>query len=995
MLSSLLRRQGGARALTGAALVLLFAAVAFLLACYELFDNDVWWHLRGGEWVLAHGRAPGLDPFTFGSEDRRWIDLHWLFEVALALAFRAGGVAGMILLAASAASLAVLVALLARRPGTALPAALLAWFPALLLASNRFDPRPEIFSLLFLACYLAVLTHAEGRPRLLWALPAVQLVWANSHALFVLGPVVLGFWLAEHAGRLAWRYWRGEAVGSAPERRWWLHAGGAAAAVGLACLANPYGLDGALFPFALLPKVTQPDNPYKRYIEEFMSARQYVAWATPGRAARNAFFCSFYLLLLLLPLSFLLPAAWRASRAGPAWLWLAALLAAVGLLGPNTLALSEAGLPPWIAWPGRSAPLVLLAGALLGAGLLARRSWPAAGVAAAGGLALAAWMTWLPAHLTGSGEVDPAPLVVAAVAGSLAGLLVLRHGGGLFAMLLAGAFAYLALNAVNSFGRLGLVAGVVLAWNLGPWLGELFGRAEPPRWQAAAGWALRLGLAGLLLGWLAAVVGERYSGWVGEPRRFALRERPLTFAHDAARFAGREGMPDRALVYDVAQACVYVFHNAPERKPFIDSRLELPTLKTFKTYTGIEEQLRGPAPGWAREVRRLGDPLLFLSHEENHNAQAAVLTHPRWRLAYYDALAAVFLPRGEDGLEARFPTLDLGARHFRRPAEPSVPGEPGAAWKEAKALANLGSALGRYPEATWPWRVPALLSALDRAELALLEESAPAGVWTVLGNCYWGLVPDRRARPPSPADGWDPFTAVRWAQASYCFQRALQLAPDDDRAPGALYRCFEVRRMADAQRSLGRRLLARGRLSGEPASRLRALDRLLGPPPDYSGPLPEDVPGAVDGLLRAGRPEQAVRLAGAAAARGQPARGWGLAERLAGAWLHLGEPARARRAWASAPAPSAAVRVARLGCTFWVERDHAAAVRCYERARRADPGLPEPPWALAWIHAEVGQAEAGLRACRAALRLPLPPGTRKELESLQALLGRYVPSEPS
>ena len=61
--------------------------LAFLLGCYELFDPDIWWHLKSGQWILAHGRVPFLDIFTFSSSNRVWIDLHWGFQVALALAF--------------------------------------------------------------------------------------------------------------------------------------------------------------------------------------------------------------------------------------------------------------------------------------------------------------------------------------------------------------------------------------------------------------------------------------------------------------------------------------------------------------------------------------------------------------------------------------------------------------------------------------------------------------------------------------------------------------------------------------------------------------------------------------------------------------------------------------------------------------------------------------------------------------------------------------------
>src|SRR5579871_6113129 len=105
------RIHGNLGSLCDALLLGLPIAVAFLLACYKETDNDIWWHLAGGEWILRERRIPELDPFTFASADRPWIDLHWLFEVATALAYRAAAMPGVVLLAASlsAATMAALV----------------------------------------------------------------------------------------------------------------------------------------------------------------------------------------------------------------------------------------------------------------------------------------------------------------------------------------------------------------------------------------------------------------------------------------------------------------------------------------------------------------------------------------------------------------------------------------------------------------------------------------------------------------------------------------------------------------------------------------------------------------------------------------------------------------------------------------------------------------------------------------------------------------------
>ena len=62
---------------------------------------------------------------------------------------------------------------------------------------RRFAPRPEVLSLLGVAIYLTVLSRADGTPELAWALPLVQVAWVNTHGLFVLGPMILGAYMAE------------------------------------------------------------------------------------------------------------------------------------------------------------------------------------------------------------------------------------------------------------------------------------------------------------------------------------------------------------------------------------------------------------------------------------------------------------------------------------------------------------------------------------------------------------------------------------------------------------------------------------------------------------------------------------------------------------------------------------------------------------------------------------------------------------------------------
>src|SRR5262249_34687819 len=155
----------------------------------------------------------------------------------------------------------------------------------------------------------------------------------------------------------------------------------------------------------------------------------------------------------------------------------------------------------------------------------------------------------------------------------------------------------------------------------------------------------RAGLGVLLAAWAAAVVTDRAYSLMGYRIHFGLRERPYTYAHDAARFAGGAGLPARALVFDLQQTGVYIYHNGPERKVFMDGRLEVPSLGTFKTYTRLEDLLDRGDSRWASVVERLGDPLILIDHAGHDRAEAAILADPGWRCVYFDPMASIYLAR--------------------------------------------------------------------------------------------------------------------------------------------------------------------------------------------------------------------------------------------------------------------------------------------------------------------------------------------------------------
>src|SRR3984957_6170731 len=143
---------------------ILAAPVAFAVALFSadvLGDGDTWWHLKAGDWILAHGAVPRVDPFSFTMAGAPWTTHEWLSEALLALAFRAAGWSGVLLLTAIAAGAAMLI--FVRRLARDLDG--VALFVVALLGVNLLSAsllaRPHILALPILAAWGAGLLAAR------------------------------------------------------------------------------------------------------------------------------------------------------------------------------------------------------------------------------------------------------------------------------------------------------------------------------------------------------------------------------------------------------------------------------------------------------------------------------------------------------------------------------------------------------------------------------------------------------------------------------------------------------------------------------------------------------------------------------------------------------------------------------------------------------------------------------------------------------------------
>jgi len=200
--------------------VALTAAVAWgAFAAGSVPPNDLWWHLRAGEWILAHGTIPRVDLFSYTQVGSPWIYQAWLAEVFLAWLHGLGGVA---LLVAVGAALNVLGygltfgAALVRTRGHMRVAAL-ATLLGMIVGTAAWQVRPQLLSVPLFGGLLAALSACqEDDPRVpgaMWALPLGFVLWANLHGGFVFGLAALGIYVVAriwrwvcHQGPFPWRW---------------------------------------------------------------------------------------------------------------------------------------------------------------------------------------------------------------------------------------------------------------------------------------------------------------------------------------------------------------------------------------------------------------------------------------------------------------------------------------------------------------------------------------------------------------------------------------------------------------------------------------------------------------------------------------------------------------------------------------------------------------------------------------------------------------------
>lgn len=904
-----------------AVLIGFFLALAFLLGVFPLKDTDFYWHLRTGDLIRQSAEIPRVDFYTFTRAGSPWTDLHWIFQVCVSWVYQRGGVPALTFAKCIVTCTALLLLITARRRGWPVWAMILGWLPALLVLSGRMYIRPETLTLLYLSIYLAILLRWDRRPGLAWILPFVQVAWVNSHGLFVLGPIVLAFALIDAA-------LRGGAL-SAGRRKWWTTVVPASAVTAIACLLNPYGIHGALYPLELASTMSSPK--FTNTIAELKPIPEFIQETGWGNLPIQIHFATMILgaLSFLVPIVLTAAARVRGTRPdeGPEATSSRkrkkakeSTKAARGGRGKKGADGADA---PETGWRISVFRLLLFAAFSLLSLRATRNSHQFAAVVGT----ITAWnfAEWFGTRRHRSVAVDAEseqlpgirPRIV-----TLTALILLTFAVG------TGAFY--------------------------SWTGEgrVIGWGEEPLWFP-----------------------HESVKFAGEP---GMPDRCVTFHNGHASLYIYQHSPEQP--------------GGPGKTVYTDPRLEVTGLELYSRYLDLKTALTKGDPAGMAELESQGRPLVLVDHEYNSEVGAAVLANSRWRCIRFDAISAVFVHESYRQAVNEH-EVDFGARHFRPSADDQPRGTAAliAASKGARNYANflcLGVAgradLGRQfawlaldharkivaaaPDSLEGWK------SLGYTEL-IRDPAAPAARCRVPFDPIFDLSAARatyalrRASVVAPRD----FLTLALLQKTYENRGMMDALRD------VLSRLARLEPINPNQREM---IASAGPL-------IEQIDRSLSRPIPTSWKNLDELDRAVSGELELGRIETAVRLLESAYPPGKAS--WDVVQRLSTLLLHLGEPDRARRHLTSAvDVPRPALRDARLAVCSLVEGRFDEARDLYRRAIEAEPELFEARYGLAVLEQDDARAGAAFEQAMAAVECAPSDAGRGAAQALAAAVRKYA-----
>lgn len=182
-------------------LILLFFIFIILFTTFKISgDDDVFWHLATGRYIVETQQVPSTDIFGYITQGQEWMPFEWGWDVLTYSLYNIGGYTAISIFRTLIFLLIFFLLFIVLRKFNVSYSLIFLFFILLAFGIiDRLTPRPHIISLFFFTLLLYIIITYKYFDRknfkILFFVPLLFLVWANMHMGIIAGIFLFGIFV--------------------------------------------------------------------------------------------------------------------------------------------------------------------------------------------------------------------------------------------------------------------------------------------------------------------------------------------------------------------------------------------------------------------------------------------------------------------------------------------------------------------------------------------------------------------------------------------------------------------------------------------------------------------------------------------------------------------------------------------------------------------------------------------------------------------------------
>lgn len=176
----------------------IFLVLVFFFSSYRISgDDDLFWHLATGRYIVENKIVPDKDVFGHVTSGVEWIPFEWGWDVLSYGLYNIGGYNAILIFRSVAfCFIFALYFMLLRKFKVNSFLSIMLLFVLLISVMDRLSPRPHILTYIFFVLIMYILLSYKYIDKIkyrkwLYFVPLIFLIWANSHMGVLAGGLIL------------------------------------------------------------------------------------------------------------------------------------------------------------------------------------------------------------------------------------------------------------------------------------------------------------------------------------------------------------------------------------------------------------------------------------------------------------------------------------------------------------------------------------------------------------------------------------------------------------------------------------------------------------------------------------------------------------------------------------------------------------------------------------------------------------------------------------